>query len=597
MITKMSKYSLILLSSELDDFLNKVQELGMMDITRSTVETDETSKEMMDTSSRYKNVLSRLKTFKKDYPDAKPLRDDTSSTELLEKIEAAYSRIEEINSTIFQLEKDYDESAPWGEFDNEDILKIKDMGMDIHFYSVMEKKFKQSWKENYPIQVLNTAKGKVYFAIVSPKGEEFDFNMTESKFPEMSGSKITAEIKDLNKEKNLLINLLGGYSERTKELQNNQNALFNELDFYFAKTASVKEGEGSISVLEGFAKTSDDAKIKEFLDKSNAFYIVSKAKVEDDPPVVLKNNSFAKAFEPIGNLYMLPTYGEVDLTPFFAPFYMLFFGLCLGDMGYGLMLLLIGIIACIALPKYRAYGKLVAWLGVGSILMPLLSGTFFGMKLAELFPSMPESVKGLFFTDLNMFWFSIIFGLVQIVFARLLKATIAFSNKKWDEGLTEVGWSMFIIWAALAYAGSQMGKVLISKTAGYILAIGGLVLVLFCSKPSKHFLLRPLKGIVSLYDVTGIFGDMLSYIRLFGLGLTGGILALVVNSISMSLSTIPYVGWVLTIILLIVGHLAVMGLSCLGAFVHPVRLTFVEFYKNAGFIGGGRAFNPLRTRK
>ena len=177
----------------------------------------------------------------------------------------------------------------------------------------------------------------------------------------------------------------------------------------------------------------------------------------------------------------------------------------------------------------------------------------------------------------------------------MLKAIFAFSKRRWDEALTEVGWSMLIVWAACAYAGSQMGTKLLPNVVAQVLVFGGLVLVLFCSKPAKFFLLRPLKGIVSLYDITSIFGDMLSYIRLFGLGTTGGILALVINSIAMTLSGIPYVGWPVTVIFLIFGHLAVMGLSCLGAFVHPVRLTFVEFYKNVGFEGGGRAYRPLKS--
>ena len=92
---------------------------------------------------------------------------------------------------------------------------------------------------------------------------------------------------------------------------------------------------------------------------------------------------------------------------------------------------------------------------------------------------------------------------------------------------------------------------------------------------------------------TGIFGDMLSYIRLFGLGTAGGILGLVVNSVAMNMSGIPYVGWFFTGLMLLVGHTAVLLLNSLGAFVHPMRLTFVEFYKNAGFGGGGRAFRPL----
>jgi V/A-type H+-transporting ATPase subunit I len=102
-----------------------------------------------------------------------------------------------------------------------------------------------------------------------------------------------------------------------------------------------------------------------------------------------------------------------------------------------------------------------------------------------------------------------------------------------------------------------------------------------------------MKGAFSLYDITGIFGDMLSYIRLFGLGTAGGILGLVVNSVAMNMSGIPYVGWFFTGLMLLVGHTAVLLLNSLGAFVHPMRLTFVEFYKNAGFGGGGRAFRPL----
>ena len=129
---------------------------------------------------------------------------------------------------------------------------------------------------------------------------------------------------------------------------------------------------------------------------------------------------------------------------------------------------------------------------------------------------------------------------------------------------------------------------------GIVDIVIGLALFLFFSSDAKNPLVRVFKGVTSLYDSTGVFGDVLSYIRLFGLGTTGGILALVINSISMQLSGIPYIGWGLTVLMLIVGHLAVMGLSILGAFVHPVRLTFVEFYKNAEFEGGGREYKPLK---
>ncbi len=100
-----------------------------------------------------------------------------------------------------------------------------------------------------------------------------------------------------------------------------------------------------------------------------------------------------------------------------------------------------------------------------------------------------------------------------------------------------------------------------------------------------------------MYDITGVFGDMLSYIRLFGLGTSGGILGLVVNTLALSLAGVPYVGWLLALVLLLFGHALVLGLSALGAFVHPMRLTFVEFFKNADFTGGGREYKPLKIKE
>ena len=596
MITKMSKYTFILLSSELNDFLAQLQEVGIVDITRSTVETDSVSKDMMNLYKRYNQLISKLDTYKEENKSINPSEVNLEGQDLVVCAENSFQRISEIKMQLSQLQRDAKEAAPWGEFSAEDLERIDALGYIPHFYALAANKFSEDWANEYPLQIINKTDDKVYFIILSGKNELFKFRAIETKFPERSISVINGDIARLTSEMKQLQQTLMGIAQMRDRLVEDSKTLFSNLDLYFAESASKKEGEGSISILEGFAKTEDDDRLKEYFDKSNVLYLREAAKGEDNPPIKLKSNWFNKLFHPIGGLYMMPTYDELDLTPYFAPFYMLFFGLCLGDMGYGLIMVILGLIVAFAAPKFSGYGKLVAWLGFGSILMPLLSGTVFGLKLPDIFPAMPENIKGLFFSDIKMFWFSIIFGLFQIVFARMLRAIFAFTKKRWDEGLTEVGWSMLIVWAAFAYAGGQMDTKFLPVIADKVLSIGGLVLVLFCSSPSKNFLLRPLKGIVSLYDITSIFGDMLSYIRLFGLGTTGGILAYVINSIGMNFSSIPYIGWVLTVVFLIFGHLAVMGLSCLGAFVHPVRLTFVEFYKNAGFIGGGREFNPLRKR-
>ena len=596
MITKMTKYSMILLSGDMDTFMTGIQQLGMVDITRSAAACDDESRRMSELISRCRSAVDSLRNFSKEHPDIQPeTHPEITGMQMLSDYERNSARRDEISAELSSLGKEYQNALPWGEFNPEDLERIGKAGLVPHFYCVADKKYQSRWEEEYPLWILSRTAGKTYFAVLAQQGEDCGFPLEETQFPARPASAVQSVTDRLRAEQDRLLAVAAGYAGRTGELQELSDRTFASLDLHLAETSSIKEGEGAISIVEGFAPTADDARVKAYLDSCSVYYIAEAAKGEDNPPVKLRNNWFARLFEPVGSLYELPNYDELDLTPYFAPFYMLFFGFCLGDMGYGLILVIAGIAAAIAMPKFRAYGKLIAWLGIGSIIMPLLSGTFFGMKLADIIPSMPDNIKALFFSDLKMFWFAIIFGLFQIVFARMIKAVFAFSKRRWDDALSEIGWCMIIIWAACAYAGSQTGSQLLPHIAAQILLFGGLVLVLFCSKPAKFFLLRPIKGIVSLYDITGIFGDMLSYIRLFGLGTTGGILALVINSIAMSLSGIPYVGWPVTVIFLIFGHLAVMGLSCLGAFVHPVRLTFVEFYKNVGFEGGGRAYKPLKS--
>lgn len=594
MIVKMTKYSFVVLSQELDSFLLKLQELGMMDITRSVRPVDQNSKEMVELSARYKSAVSLLKRLAKECEGITPVATEVSDDLFLQTVEKVFAAKDEAVSLRGQLLRDIQESEVWGDFSVSDIDRLHQIGFQPHFYAVSGKRYQESWEQEYPLQILNTTSSKVYFTIVAPVGEELQFPIQESTFPQKPASELREELKEVEQRLQELKGKIAGFIPQTGRLQEINEKLLNELDLYLASAASVKEGEETISVLEGFAPTSEDAAICEFLDSTSALYITEKATQEDNPPVKLKNNWFARAFEPIGSLYVLPKYDELDLTPFYAPFYMLFFGLCLGDMGYGLLLVIAGLVAMFALPKFKGYGQLVFWLGIGSLIMPLLSGTFFGMKLAEIIPSMPDDIKGLFFSDLKMFWFAIIFGIFQIVFAKVMRGIDCLRRKMWDNALTNFGWALVVTWCAFAYASMEMETKLLPPMVSNVMGLVGLVLVLFCSKPTKFFLLRPVMGIISLYDITGFFGDVLSYIRLFGLGTTGGILALVINSISLQLSGIPYIGWGLTVLMLIVGHLAVMGLSILGAFVHPVRLTFVEFYKNAEFEGGGREYKPLK---
>ena len=595
MITQMTKYSFILFHKEVIPFLERVQELGMVDITRQNKAVDDHSKVKFALLERYASVEKSLKALsetlaERDTSSVSNLN-ELSSEELLIKAERALEDKDNLSNDLKSLIRERDDAYQWGAFTKDDIDKISSLGYKMHFYIISESGYDPQWEEKFIIHTLSAEGGKRYFVLLIPAGEELHFKYPESKFPLNSYHILDGRIEETKAKIEDVENLLTGLMDKVDILHSGAVSERAMLDLHLAGVASVKEAEGTIAIMTGFAPAEKLEELHSFFESTGVYFIQDKAKEEDNPPIKLKNNFFTKLFEPIGELYMLPKYGELDLTPYFAPFYMLFFGLCLGDAGYGLVLLTAGTIGRFKLPSMKGYMILIQMLGIGAILMPMLSGVFFGAKVAEIFP-LPDAVKGFFFSDLKMFWFAIVFGLFQIVFARLVNAVYSIKYKGWQSGMHNIGWAIVIIWATLAYAGSMNEDMKAPAFINYI-GLGGLALILFFSSTEGNIFSRLMKGTFALYDITGIFGDMLSYIRLFGLGTAGGILGMVVNSVAMNMSGIPYVGWFFTGLMLLVGHTAVLLLSSLGAFVHPMRLTFVEFYKNAGFGGGGRAFRPL----
>lgn len=596
MIHKMTRYSIIAFQPELMDFLDRLQELGVMDITRSFKATDETSTRLLDSTTSEKKLIKRYKNFLKNLPEETPAEEIITCTEecdIFNRIEALLDSALSLKQELYAAIRERDNALLWGNFDPADVERLQKAGFTPHFYVVSDKKFNPDWEQEYPLQVLNSYGGKSCFVVLSPFGEPYTFPIQESQLPQQSAGTLDIRIASLEQEIKDTNSTLAALKDSLPEMERKYALDSQELDKYFASAASESQAEGSLSVLEGFAPTNIDSSVAEFL--NNCDYVVwlsEPAKAEDNPPIKLKNNRFTKVFEVIGNMYMLPTYDELDLTPYFAPFYMLFFGLCLGDMGYGLIILLASLFVLWKVPSLREYAKLGIWLGVGTIIMPMLNGTFFGAKIYDIF-NMSDSIKGLFFTDIKMFWFAIIFGLFQIIVARLISAIYKMRRVGWQHGMSNIGWCMILIWVALLYAGSQIGKNLTPPWLGWTFGAGGLALVVLFSNPVRNPIKRIFGGVTALYDITGFFGDVLSYIRLFGLGAAGGSLGMVINAMSMALKGVPYAGWILCIILLIFGHLFVMLLSAIGAFVHPMRLTFVEFYKNADFVGGGKPYRPL----
>ena len=372
--------------------------------------------------------------------------------------------------------------------------------------------------------------------------------------------------------------------------------------------------DGSLVVMEGWAEADRSKEVDALLEEyPGVVYLKSDPTEEDDTPVKLKNNRFARLFELIGGMYALPKYGTLDLTPFFAPFYMLFFAICLNDAGYGAILFALGLALFLKGGKsMRQAASLTMICGGATTLFGLYTGSLFGLSIPDMLGY--ESIAESPFLDFQnqFFTLALALGVVQILFGMFLN--ICFKAKYF--GITTVfaqlGW--FIVLLSVCIAGglpmlnpNWVIPFFTTSSVAFYVALGvGAVLMLFLSDIKRNPIMNFAGGLWDTYNnITGLLSDVLSYIRLFAIGLSGGVLAQVFNSLALGLTGLSEgigefgVGTIFQILgataILLVGHGINLFMSSISSFVHPMRLTFVEFYKNAGFEMTNRAFEPLKN--
>lgn len=597
----MKKYAFLIHHPDYHQFLVDMQELGVVDVVDKGIEPDEkTAGQIM----RLQQFDKMIKLLKLKENDAKPTSGETDADAILNSLLQMQSESESLKQRLAALDKIYRAILPWGNFSKEDLKRLESNGLYIRFYEVSERKFQQSWLQEFNLEIISTHEGTTYFVIVQREGENIDIEAEEVKAPEHSVSNVTEEKNNLTAR---LLEIENHFNDNAKTfvpiLQKARNEMDNKISFQKVVRNTGLEAADRLMIVEGWAPVSKTEKLNEFLLTKELFYITSDPEPTDKVPIMLKNNNFSKLFEPIGKMYSLPKYGEIDLTPFFAPFFMLFFGFCLGDAGYGL-LFLIG--AILFKKKVSADMKpiltLLTWLGSITVIFGIISGTFFGMNLIEMIDAgklqWMQSLRAFMLDSNQMFNFALVLGAVQIVYGMIIKAANQIKQSGLPYALTTIGWVIMIIGLAVVIGlKTEENAAIMNILMWVVLGVSG-ILILFFNNPGKNVFVNFGGGIWEVYSIaTGVLGDLLSYIRLFALGVSSGILGYVFNDLAIQMSgDMPVVSQIIMIIILLIGHGLNIFMATLGAFVHPMRLTFVEFYKNAGFTGGGKAYNPFSRK-
>ena len=567
MIEKMTKYSWILLSGDKQEFLERLRALGVVDITRSSKPVDRHSQDLLSSIESTQALVKEI---------------ENGSDAHLTKLK---SEREELAHTL-------EEISVWGDYDRS---LLRGIGLPVRFHCVQTKRFEPLWSENYPLEVIGEKDGKTWFVTVGAD----DFPVKEIPAPTVTVSEARDALVAKEMEIEDYSRILLERKSELPRLRERISSLQSDLNLYLASIEGETEAEDKLILYRGFAPTENDEELKASFAELPCVFISEAASTEDNPPIKLKNNSFVQMFEVLTDMYGRPKYDGFDPTPYISIFFLLFFAICMGDMGYGLILIMVGLLLRKA-GSFAKFAPLVMALGGATVLVGFFFHTFFSMDISK-WAFIPEGVKSIMVPaqiagyDGTMV-LALVVGIIHLLLAMVVKTVYATRKKGFKNSLSIWGWTVF--WVGLAVIGlaSLAGVMDKELTKFAIIALG--VVCAIGIFPLNNLQRNPLVNIGSgLWDTynmaTGILGDVLSYLRLYALGLAGAMLGFAFNDLALMALGNGGLGWIPFIIIVIVGHTLNIAMAALGAFVHPLRLNFLEFFKNSDYDGSGLKYNPL----
>ena len=590
MITPMKKYTFLVFHRDYEGFLTQLRDLGVVDITTKAAGLLEEN-EQLQAALQHEDELRHL--LAQGAPD-----------QLLQERDNVAQRIADTKQTMQQI-------AVWGSFDAKRIQSLQEAGYTLRFFSCADSAFQEEWG----IAVAKEG-GRTYFVQVTGAGEEAQDLTETAAMPVEIGEKdatlLATEIEHLN---GLLVaanaRIEAWQKANLDDVRKQLTEARQHIDWTRVQLSTDRLAEGALCLIEGFCPIDKESDLNAMLDRAQVYYEETDPAAEDNTPIKLKNNWFVRLFEPLTGMYGWPNYNEFDPTPILGPFFLLFFALCIGDCGYGLMLILIGYLIHkdkLKIEMFSGLGGIIMALGVGSTIIGYLMGTFFGIDIYRA-AWFPDGAKTIMFNNLGtdgkigeydvIMVLALVIGVVHICLAMVIKALAYTRRNGFRATAATWGWLLLIV-GGIATAILAMTFSLPTETVKWIMiGIGGISAlgIFIFNTPGRNPLINIGAGLWDTYGmVTGLLGDVLSYIRLYALGLAGGMLGMAFNQLgTMVLSDTPNVGtWIGFLLIVTFGHVLNLLMACLGAFVHPLRLTFVEYFKNAGYEGSGKIYAPFK---
>ncbi|HCW52473.1 MAG TPA: V-type ATP synthase subunit I [Clostridium sp.] len=643
-IVKMNKFTLLAFESEKEALLEKLQGFSnaefidlqdenllenndtLKDLTKDVVDSDITKWE--EQLSKVKFALQFLNNYVPKQSSFKALRQgklslsleelskrvqESNWEEIYDKVKAKEEEIAKLENEKTKLQGIVESLRPYENFDAT-LGSLHDLKETSYFLGSVSNQYEEALSDlnDCYVEVISKDNHDVYmFALCNKDNTESvsevlrGFGFTPFKTEEMDTPlKLIHDYNDriinIDSDKFIIKEELAGFEEEQKKLQLAYEYFTNLVARKNISTKFLKTEK--VSLIQGWVPTKQNEKLTKIADEvlGNDYYLnfedVKEEEI-DDVPIALENNDLNSAFEDVTTMYALPKYNEIDPTPIVTPFYLIFFGMMVADMGYGL-LMLIGTILALKLFKFddgtKKMVKFFHYLSYPTIAFGAIYGAFFG----NLFPNLPRLLDSN--TDvMTILGLSVAFGAIQIVFALLVKAYVLIKLGKPMDALMDSGSWLLTLCSLGVLAAGILLNIPAAATVGKVGSIiGAIAIVATQGRSAGSIGAKAGAGLYELYGITSYVGDLVSYTRLMAIGLSGGSIAGAVNMIMNMISDNgnSLIGTILFgPLIFIIFQTVNLLLSLLSGYVHTLRLTYVEYFGKF-YEGGGRAFKPFETK-
>lgn len=633
-ILKMKKFDLIYFKNHLDNILNELQKFKEVDFRKIEVEeydnvSSNNKEDIHDHIYKLENTLKRIRKYaiakgsienlrlgqkSFTYEQLEEYTNEHNYSLLLDNINELFKEQEMIKKDIENNNNLISEYKNWKEinFTNDNINHLKQVKVII---GGINKKYMDQFiseidlMENIYLHRLGETKKEFLFysinlnediALYNEILKKYNFNELNLELSEEPKDIISRLLKENEQKNESLLYIDGELRKKAEEIET------LEIVYEYYKNRGLKEEASEhfletdkLNIISGYIPQDKEKEfIKHIENVCDKDYYLSFQEIDEedkDIPIKLSNNKFIKPFESLTATYSMPRYTEVDPTPYLAPFFALFFGMMVADVGYGLLMLVVSglvLLTCNLKEDMKNMIKFFLILSIFVIFIGFLYGSYFGLSIPGMW-RLVDPAKD--YNDILMT--SIVIGVVHVFFGLFVKAIVLFKSKKYIDILYDVVfWVLLLSSIGIFLGASTIGiSESMKNIAKYTMIASMIGIIATGGREVKNVGGRIGLGVYALYGISGYMGDLISYARLMALGLSGGFIAVSVNMIAGMLMG----SWKVIIfaaIIFVIGHLFNMLLSLLSAYVHSSRLIYVEFFSKF-YTGGGVPFKDFKIKE